>query len=188
MRAWRVGCWALILLISRTAQVDAGQLRRNAGRESSSKGGKLPKARKVKLPMDLTGDVYFLNPDTLKLPDFSKMTAVASIRVKSLNVAQRDYTEGFPGVKDRVEFIGIDFHGTVTIEKQGTYVFVLTSDDGAKLFINDELLIDNDGVHDPRSQEAEMDLAPGTYRIRVPYFQGPRQTLALVLEVYRVGE
>jgi PA14 domain-containing protein len=188
MRAPRGACWALLLLIPAATQADASQLRQGGERESS-KGSKLPKARKVKLPMELTGEVYFLDSKTERLPDFSKMTAVQTIRVKGLNVTARDYLEGFPGVKNRFEYFGIDFAGTITVRKQGKYVFVLTSDDGSKLFIDGEMLIDNDGLHlTLQPQEGEIDLDPGIHRIRVPYFQGPRSSLALVLEVYWIGE
>ena len=188
MRAPTGAFCALVLLIPATIRADASQLRQGGERESPSRGTKLPKARKVKLPMELTGEVYFLDSKTEKLPDFTNMAAAQTIHVKGLNVSNRDYLEGFPGVKDRFEFFGIDFRGTVTVQKQGKYVFVLTSDDGSKLFLNDQMLIDNDGLHPAQPQDGEIDLEPGTHRIRLQYFQGPRSWLALVLEVYRIGE
>jgi hypothetical protein len=146
-----------------------------------------PKARKVKLHMELTGDLYYIDENTQVLPDFSKLKRVAVLRAKGLNVTPR-MNEEFPGVRDRMGYFAIDFKGTMRIEKPGRYLFVLTSDDGSKLFIDDKLLIDNDGQHPPRAEEAEIDLAPGTYRIHVPFFQSRESGVALLLEAFLVGE
>ena len=57
------------------------------------------------------------------------------------------------------------------------------SDDGSKLWIDDILVVDNDGLHAPAAKEAEYCLATGSHAIRVHYFQGPRTEVALQLTV-----
>ena len=74
-------------------------------------------------------------------------------------------------------------HGKVLGRDPGEYRFSLLSDDGAKLRIDDKLVIDNDGIHGADAISAAATLSRGTHRIEVAYFQGPRFTVALVLAI-----
>ena len=62
--------------------------------------------------------------------------------------------------------------GYLKIETGGVYKFRLWSDDGSKLWINDELIIDNDGLHGTQYTEAAVQLDKGFYPFRLGYFQG----------------
>ena len=53
----------------------------------------------------------------------------------------------------------------------GTYKFFTESDDGSKLYINGELVVDNDGLHAPLTKEGTMDLEAGQYEIKVLFFE-----------------
>ena len=135
------------------------------------------------IPFSLSGDIYFVPPGTHRLPDFSKLESVGRIYATELNIPKRAFKEGFPGVTDRVEWFAIDYNGTFLVEKTGRLRFQLTSDDGSKLFIDDEMVIDNDGVHAARIRDAARILKRGVHKIRVQYFQGPRYEVALILMI-----
>ncbi len=137
----------------------------------------------VVVPFGLRGLIYFLPPQTSALPGFSSMDPVGAIYTASLNVPRRAFREGFPGVTDRYEWFAIDYTGRFWIDAPGNYQFHLMSDDGAKLYIDGRLVADNDGIHPPRHQTGTVNLAGGIHRIRVSYFQGPKDLLALVLHV-----
>lgn len=137
----------------------------------------------VVVPFGLRGLIYFIHPRTPALPAFSAIDAIGAIYTPSLNVPQRVFKEGFPGVSDRVEGFAIDYTGRFYIDPPGNYRFRLTSDDGSKLYIDGHLVVDNDGIHPPRPREGEVELSGGIHRIRVSYYQGPPYYLALVLEV-----
>jgi hypothetical protein len=62
------------------------------------------------------------------------------------------------------------------------------ADDGAKLYLNNQVVIDNDGVHGARAVSGSATLTRGIHEIKVEYFQGPRFTVALVLAVSSPGE
>jgi hexosaminidase len=49
--------------------------------------------------------------------------------------------------------------------------FTVTSDDGARLYVDNRLVIDNDGLHGPRARSGEIALAHGVHRFRVEFFQ-----------------
>ena len=137
----------------------------------------------VSSSVGLEGKIYLLNPGTIQLPRFNPNLAVGSIYTTSLNVPPQSFERGFPGITNRFEWFAIDYTGRFWIEHPGLYAFNLLSDDGAKLWINDRLLIDNDGTHPPLALTASARFSRGAYRLRVAYFQGPRHTVALVLSV-----
>src|ERR1019366_6247241 len=128
----------------------------------------------VVLPSGLKGLVYHLKHNTARLVDFSKLKPVGAIYTASLNVPAQDFRQGFPGVTKRFEWFAIDYTGRFWIDTPGTFRFRLTSDDGARLFIDDQLIVDNDGLHPPVDVDGSVDLTGGIHRIRVSYFQGPR--------------
>jgi hypothetical protein len=142
----------------------------------------------VVVPSGLEGRVYAIKENTKRLPDFAKLKSLGAIYTDSLNVSARDFTEGFPGVTDRLEWFAIDYTGRFWIERPGFYLFVLTSDDGSRLYIDDRLVVDNDGTHPAQIAFGRVDLLGGVHRMRVSYFQGPRHHVALRLQVAGVDE
>jgi hypothetical protein len=142
----------------------------------------------VVIPGGLRGLVYHIPHNTAKLPDFGKLKPKGAIYTASLNIPPQDFKAGFPGVTDRFEWFAIDYTGRFWIDRPGLYTFVLTSDDGARLYLDDQLIVDNDRQHQPEDRTGSIRLAAGIHRIRVSYFQGPRFQVALVLETAGPGE
>ena len=136
---------------------------------------------KDRIDNGLEGKIYALSDDTRKLPDFDTMSSLGTIYTKELNVPDRSWTTGFPGVTDRFEWFGIEYRGIFTVKRAGRYTFTLLSDDGSKLFIDDSLVIDNDGVHGQVEKNNVFDLDASTHKIKIQYFQGPRTQIALQL-------
>ena len=64
----------------------------------------------------------------------------------------------------------IVFESYLQVETPGKYLFYLTSDDGSKLFINDETVVDNDGSHGAKTRRGSVDLPKGKSKIVVQYF------------------
>ncbi len=133
------------------------------------------------------GNVYYLPPETSKLPDFSKLTAVGTVYITCLNIAKRVFTSGFPGIDSRFEWFGIRYEASFKISRPGNYKFRLISDDGSKLWLDRQLIIDNDGVHGSHSKSASVMLHKGKHQIRVDYFQGPRYWIELRLLITKPG-
>jgi hypothetical protein len=136
----------------------------------------------------LEGKLYFLRRDTQHLPNFKRMKPKGSIYVTSLSVWPQRFDQGFANLTNRYEWFAIEYTGKFWIETPGEYGFRLLSDDGAKLRIDGKQVIDNDGIHPPASATASATLTRGTHDIGVDYFQGPRDTVALVLEVASPGQ
>jgi hypothetical protein len=142
----------------------------------------------VVISTGLEGKIYNLPEGAEKLPNFSKRKPVGKIYTTSLNIPQQNFRVGFPGVTKRFEWFAIDYTGRFWAEKLGYYDFSLTSDDGSNLYIDGELIIDNDGQHPPRERTGNVRLSKGVHEIRVSYFQGPGDLVALVLKIAPPGE
>lgn len=134
------------------------------------------------------GEIYNLDPDTAKLPDFSRLTPVGTIYTPYLCVPPRPFEEGFPGVTERFEWFAIDYNGRFWFSKPGTYRFALESDDGSILYIDGKPVIRNDRQHPPIEKKGSVRLRTGAHTVRVSYFQGPRFHVALILRVEGPGD
>ena len=64
------------------------------------------------------------------------------------------------------------WEGFIFAPRRATYKFVISSDDGSSVFIDDTLLIDNKGIHPLRKMEKETVLSPGNHRLLIRYFDG----------------
>ena len=151
-----------------------------AAHPAAAQGGGFGTAGEV--PFALQGRVYFIPEESEQLPDFSRLRPQGTISTTVLDIQPQSFTVGFPGVTDRFEWFAIDYHGRIMLPQAGTYTFRLTSDDGSKLFIDGREVIDNDGIHGVDARDAEVALTAGIHEVRVQYFQGPREDVALMLE------
>jgi hypothetical protein len=139
-------------------------------------------------PNSLCGDVYELPKDTRMLPpDYGDLNAVGAIYTDYLNVPYGFLPDGIPGVTSRPEYFGIDYHGEFWVNDPGQYRFQMTTDDGARLYIDDHLLFSEDGVHSPLRDGHAIQLTAGRHTIHIPYFQETVH-VALILKVKRPGE
>jgi outer membrane protein OmpA-like peptidoglycan-associated protein len=133
-------------------------------------------------PFQLRGQIYFLEDGTDHLPDFAHLQSHGTISTTMLNVPVQSFENGFPGVSDRFEWFALDYKGTFAVPATGTYRFRLTSDDGSRLLIDGQQVIDNDGIHGEAAVEGSAELSEGAHAIEVQYFQGPRYEVELILE------
>jgi hypothetical protein len=141
-----------------------------------------------KISAAFKGEIFLLPVWTSKLPDFDTLKSSGTIYTKTINVPPQSWDVGFPGVTDRFEWFGIVYRGNFKINTPGVYQFHLLSDDGSKLFIDDSLIINNDGQHGPQSVTKEIALDGSDHKIEVQYFQGPRVHVALQLSYGRKDE
>lgn len=70
------------------------------------------------------------------------------------------------------EKIGLRFVGYIDIPVEGVYTFETTSDDGSRMWIDDELAVENDGGHGMRFRIGRVALKEGLHKVRIDYFQG----------------
>ena len=128
-------------------------------------------------------EVYRPGYTLTQLPDFQTLTPVRTFTIMNLDIPGRPCEQGFPGLGvDIIEDFAIRFHGQLNIATAGTYNFALSVDDGAKLYINGNLIIDHDGLATRargNTGRGSVVLTAGLHDVEVQYFQGPCSNLGL---------
>jgi hexosaminidase len=76
-----------------------------------------------------------------------------------------------PQTVAREERFGLVFTGYMRVPADGIYTFYLSSDDGSRLLIGDELVVDHDGLHGATERAGMIALQAGYHPISVQYFQ-----------------
>ncbi len=95
------------------------------------------------------------------LPDFASLTPLKSMEEDNFDLESRMHDD----------YYGFEFEGLIQILEDGVYDFFTDSDDGSRLFIDDSLVVDNDGLHGMHMEEGTIALASGMHKIRVTYFE-----------------
>lgn len=99
------------------------------------------------------------------LPNFNKLKPSKKGTIANFSLSPRTRKTNY----------GFRFDGLIKITTAGTYQFFTTSDDGSKLWINDQLVVDNGGQHNRRERSGTIDLPQGHHKIRVDYFQSTKK-------------
>jgi hypothetical protein len=123
---------------------------------------------KVKpLPSIKTGDLIpgiqfkYYEGDWDSLPDFAKLTPVKTGIINNFNLLE----------KIKGDYYGFVFEGLIQIPNDGIYEFITDSDDGSRLFIDRNLVVDNDGLHGMVQEKGALALAKGYHSIKVTFFE-----------------
>ena len=105
--------------------------------------------------------LYF-EGDWDELPDFSFM--------KPLKVG---VSTGFDrsAMNEDGEHYGFEFRGFIRIPEDEVYTFFTESDDGSRLWIDQALVVDNDGLHGMAEASGTIALGAGLHEIWVHYFE-----------------
>ncbi len=129
------------------------------------------------------GNVFELPTNTKMLPDFSKMTPVTKLMAKNIDVPLRNYTNGVPGLETYNQWFGIRFDFELAIPSDEKYEFATQSDDGSRLYLNTNLIVDNDGLHSStrKTTSAPIAVTAGRHRMRLDYYQGPADSIEIML-------
>jgi len=103
----------------------------------------------------------YLEGDFNRLPDFD---AVAPTRTGMV--------DGFDlGPRLRETRFAFRFRGFISVPRYGGYRFFVRSDDGSRLWIGDQLVVENDGLHSSREESGVIALAAGLHPITVAMFE-----------------
>jgi VCBS repeat-containing protein len=95
------------------------------------------------------------------LPDFDQLTMVAAGVVAGIDLSPRTQNDNF----------AFRFSGEIQIDTAGSYNFFTASDDGSQLFIDGQLVVDNDGLHSTNEETGPILLSAGRHEIVITYFE-----------------
>ena len=79
-----------------------------------------------------------------KLPKFDTLIPAAVGEAEDFNLSPARRKDNF----------ALRFEGTINLPIEGDYLFLIGSDDGSRLLIDDKLIVANDGIH-PFEQSAK---------------------------------
>lgn len=116
----------------------------------------------------------YFEGDWRKLPDFSQIEFAESGITGHITL----------DLRKRDEYFALRFTGLVKIPRDGIYRFTVDSDDGSRLFIGEQLVVDNDGLHSPTEISGEIALQAGLHPMTLAFFQ---RTGGILLDVSLSG-
>lgn len=119
-------------------------------------------------PIDgLRVEYYQLNaPDVL--PDYESLIPFDQEVSTEVNYPSTNGVFMNSGLADDV---GAVFSGYVLAIKDGIYTFTTDSDDGSRLYIGDEVVVENDGLHGMVKRGGSIPLHQGWHLIRIEFFE-----------------
>ena len=101
-----------------------------------------------------------------KLPNFEDITPPGYIEKNTRIVG----TVGLESYENQ-DYFALVQRGYIYITSTGTYTFKLTSDDGSRLLLDDQVLIDNDGLHGATPKQSNpVHLSQGFHPLSVEFF------------------
>ncbi|MBN1271980.1 MAG: chitobiase/beta-hexosaminidase C-terminal domain-containing protein [Candidatus Aminicenantes bacterium] len=106
----------------------------------------------------LARDVY--HGEWRELPDFDELSPDSRQIVEGLNIDS--------GIE---QYFALKWQGYVRVPRTGIYVFYSASDDGSRIFIAGQQVVDNDGVHGEREKWGAVALEKGFHSVAMFYFQ-----------------
>lgn len=117
--------------------------------------------------------VYFLEPNTRKLPNFNKMTPAGMFYTKAIDYPLERGTREFPGVPKRADWLGLRFYVKFSLTEQeaGAYKFRVVCKDAARLIIGKKLVINAEGQGKVLDQSGTVELQPGSHEMFLDYLQ-----------------
>ncbi|MDX9911192.1 MAG: PA14 domain-containing protein [Phycisphaerales bacterium] len=111
---------------------------------------------------------YYQLTNPSALPNFDALTPYAQAQRSTINIPS---TNGVFATSGRSDQVGAVFTGVLNVPTSGSYNLFTESDDGSALYIGDELVVNNDGLHGMTERSGQIGLQAGTHRIRVEFFE-----------------
>ena len=124
----------------------------------------------------LLGEYFLLSEDlpdeslTLDAINLDLLTPIHTRVDAQINFPQT-LGPGFGGFSELTDNFAIRWTGQINIDQTGSHTFFLSSNDGSRLYIDDVLVIDNDGVHDTEELSGVVSLTEGLHTVRVEMFE-----------------
>ena len=96
------------------------------------------------------------------LPDFDALSPINEGYASEIDVFS---------VRQRDDHFGVVYTGYLDVPTDGIYTLYLASDDGSKLYLGEDCIVDNDGQHGVAEKSGEVALKAGLHPIRIEYFE-----------------
>ena len=115
----------------------------------------------------IEADFYVLD-GLSELPDFSTLEPYDGAIHDQIDFPS---TGGDFAETGRSDDFGVVWNGWIDIPQSGYWTLGTESDDGSRLYIGDEMVVDNDGLHGMQSRSGTIGLGAGRHEIRIEFFE-----------------
>ena len=105
---------------------------------------------------------HYYEGDWDLLPDFSQLESVRQGTIFDFD---------FQPIIQQADNFGLVYSGFIRILRAGDYTFFTTSDDGTKLYLNGNMVVENDGLHAEVTQKGTVFLTPGLHQLKLEFFE-----------------
>jgi len=111
--------------------------------------------------------VYHIYPleNLTALPDFRNLKP-------SQTGSVMEFESGILDSLESAASTAVVFTSILKIDTAGSYTFYTNSDDGSKLYIDGQLVVDSDGDHGVQERSGSINLKKGAHAIKIEYFNG----------------
>ena len=112
----------------------------------------------------LLGQYYFSS--TGNFPDFNAIPPVLAQVDSQVDI----YDSGFANAGFN-DYFAVQWTGFLDIATDGDVTFFTSSDDGSRLYIDNQLVVDNGGLHGMQERSGTINLARGKHDLRLEFFE-----------------
>lgn len=102
------------------------------------------------------------------LPDFSSLEPYDGVVHEQIDFASTGGEFAETGLSDD---FGVVWTGWLEVPASGFWTLGTESDDGSRLLIGDQVVVDNDGLHGMQSRSGSIGLDAGRHAIRIEFFE-----------------
>jgi hypothetical protein len=107
----------------------------------------------------------------LKGEYFSGMNFNTLVLTRVDDVVNFDWGNGSPGPGVPADQFSARWTGFIVIEVTGTYTFWTNSDDGVRLWVGENIVVQNWTDHAPTWNSGSIVLSPGEHALRLEYYE-----------------
>lgn len=120
----------------------------------------------------MVAEVYRMSTSDRSVKAMNRRKPLGTVCLAQLDFAPRPMGLGLPGL-DMSQWYGLDIRFTLNMPNESDRDFVLLCDDGCVLYVDDQEVVNADGLHTVEAAMGTVHLSPGVHQMRVRYFQGP---------------
>lgn len=142
------------------SDVDTVQVTVNGATTSTSSSTLLPAVNPGTVVHGINYSYYESNTAYSALPNFSTLTPVKKGTLTNISIS----------VANRSLQMSLNFTGYIYVPYDAQYTFYTNSDDGSKLYIDNVLVVNNDGLHSATEKSGVIGLKAGLHAISVGFF------------------
>jgi hypothetical protein len=120
----------------------------------------------------MVAEVYRMSSSDTSVKDMNRRKPIRTVCLAQLDFSPRHMGLGLPGL-DLSEWYGLDIRFTLNMPIDSDRDFIMLCDDGCVLYVDDQVVVNADGLHVVEAVMGTVHLSKGTHQMRVRYFQGP---------------